>query len=186
MDPGKILLFAVIAVVLIFLIVFLIFYAPEIKSRLKDRIENTNENKAFKTDNKNNEVVDERKYLIRSTYLTVCEQEYFNAFLSILPNDYKIFPQVPLSQIVVCEDSRLHHTELFRILDFCVFDKEFKPVFCIEINDISHKRRERIERDRKVKNILLNAKLSLVTFWTEYGINIGYIRRRFSEYINLD
>jgi hypothetical protein len=126
------------------------------------------------------------QYKIKEKYITETEEKFGNAFKEIILNQYVIYPQVPLSQIVEKETKTKYQSELNRIIDFCIFSKEYKPLVCIEINDETHKQKERYIRDRKVKDILDNAQLPLITLWTSYGINKEYIEKRLKEHLDLD
>ena len=99
--------------------------------------------------------------------MTNTELKYFNALKSILcGTPYVLLPQIALSSIVMRKNKHKFQNELNRVIDFCVFSPEFAPLICIEINDSTHLLKHRIERDKKVKNILKNAKLPLITIWT--------------------
>ena len=54
-----------------------------------------------------------------------------------------------------------YHTELFRNIDFGIFNKDFELLLLIELNDKSHIQRNRKIRDRKVKNILKECNIPL-------------------------
>lgn len=124
-------------------------------------------------------------YVVKSRYISIKENEFFQALKNIIGNKYLIYPQVPLSQIIEKIGDNKYRNELFRIIDFCIFDREYKPLVCIEINDQTHNQPDRIERDKKVKDILSIAGMPLITLWTEYGIKPDYIRKRLQDYINV-
>ena len=124
-------------------------------------------------------------YSKKKRYVSKCEQEYYAVLKNIIQNEYLIYPQVPLSQIVEKVSDNHYHNELFRIIDFCIFSKTFEPLICIEINDDTHHQPERYKRDKKVKEILEEAKIPLITLWTEYGINEDYIEKRLREHLQI-
>ena len=123
-------------------------------------------------------------YTIKQKYITECEQQYFITLKNIIGEKYIIYPQVPLSQIIE-KNTTGFHNELFRIIDFCIFDYQMKPLVCIEINDSSHNEYNRYKRDMKVSDILENAGLPLIKLWTSYGIQPDYIRKRLQEHISI-
>ena len=107
------------------------------------------------------------KYKKINSLMTNTELKYYNALKSILHGTpYVLLPQIPLSSIVTRKNKHKFQNELNRVVDFCVFSPEFSPLVCIEINDSSHLLKNRIERDKKVKNILKLAKIPLLTIWT--------------------
>lgn len=116
-------------------------------------------------------------YSVKPRYLSPIEDDYFKTLQSIIGKNYLIFPQVPLSQIIEKHSSNNLKSELFRVIDFCVFDLNYTPLLCIEINDTTHLKKERAERDSKVYDILKSAKLPLITLWTYEGINSEAIKK---------
>ena len=66
-----------------------------------------------------------------------------------------------------------------------MFDYNFKPILLIEINDNSHFRKDRIERDEKVAKILKKAKLPLLTLWVKDGIDPDEIYKKLSYYLDI-
>ena len=50
---------------------------------------------------------------------------------------------------------------------------------------MQHTQPERIERDKKVAFICAQAGIPLITFWTKYGINEIYIKKRLYKYLQL-
>lgn len=124
----------------------------------------------------------EQTYRAKEQLVTQNEKGYLSAIESCIDlNRYNIHSQIALSSIVEKIDNSRYHNELFRSIDFVITDKEQKVLLCIEINDKSHNRFDRQERDHKVKAILEEAGIPLVTFWTKYGINEEYISKRINE-----
>lgn len=109
------------------------------------------------------------------------EIKFHNAFEIAVNNEYIVLPQVNLGTIIQKNGKFKYHNELFRNIDFCIFDKSYFPLLLIEINDETHNRRDRIERDKKVKEISASAGLPLITLHTKYGINQEYITKRLME-----
>ena len=107
-------------------------------------------------------------YKSKNCLMTNTELKYFESFKRILQNTrYIIIPQVCLSSIVERKETHKFQSELSRITDFCIFTEDYKPVLVIEINDKTHKKRSRKDRDNKVKYILKSAKINLLTIWTK-------------------
>ncbi|MBQ9116318.1 MAG: DUF2726 domain-containing protein, partial [Clostridia bacterium] len=113
--------------------------------------------------NENEYLYDAKKYLLSRS-----EQAYYTVILDVLPNDYKVFPQVNLASFIVKNDNTPFRNELFRNVDFIVTNVNYEPLFVIEINDQTHLNKDRKERDEKVKNICEEAGIPLVKFWTTY------------------
>ena len=62
---------------------------------------------------------------------------------------------------VIQKENTKYRTELFRNIDFGIFNKDFELLLLIELNDKSHIQRNRKIRDRKVKNILKECNIPL-------------------------
>ena len=97
------------------------------------------------------------------------------------PQNYHILVQQNLAAIVERTDDSRFKNELFRNVDFLIADSNYKPLICIEINDSSHEQSNRKYRDIKVKQILEEAGIPLIVFWTKYGVNETYIKKRIDE-----
>lgn len=115
--------------------------------------------------------------------LTNCEKEYEQIIQRSIPEGYKLIPQVCLASIIEKTDKFAYANELFRIVDFGVFDENNNVKLLIEINDSSHNRSDRIARDYKVKAICEEANIPLVTFWVTANISEQYIKATIEEYL---
>ena len=139
---------------------------------------------------KQEEIVDFSKthstYTAKESLLTDCEKEYFFAIKKIVGENYVVQPQVNLASVVCKEDHGRYRNELFRNIDFGVFDANYSLKVLIEINDQSHEAYERRKRDLKVREICNKAGIPLVTFWTKYGVNLIYMKKVLSRYIYID
>ena len=124
-------------------------------------------------------VYDSKKVLISHS-----EQEYFKVIEDSLPTNYHAFPQVNLASFIIKNDDSPFHNELFRNVDFLITDEKYKPLFVIEINDQTHLNQDRKERDEKVQNICDEAGIPVVKFWTSYGVNTDYIKKKIDETIS--
>lgn len=134
--------------------------------------------------NKNNIIEKENStYTTKNSLLTPIEIQFFQCFQNILKDYFYIFPQINLATIINKISSSKYQNELFRNIDFGIFDKNFKPLLLIEINDLTHKQKDRIERDKKVLEICSMAGLPLIQFWTSYGINPEYIEQKFRQFL---
>ena len=118
---------------------------------------------------------------IKKQFITNCEMEYGMAIKKAIPENYILRPQICLASIIEKIDGSKYANELFRIIDFGIFDKNNNILLLIEINDNSHQQHHRIARDIKVKEICTEANIPLITFWTKYGIDEQYIERRIKE-----
>lgn len=159
--------------------------------KIKKQIENEQhkekmniENKKFEIYKKEHQIEDKtpkNKYHIKTKTITDNEKYFLDVIKKHFGKDYEIRPQVPLSNIIEKEKDfdKQYQNELNRIIDIGIFDKETSyPLLLIEINDSTHKRKDRQVRDSKVKSICEQAGIKLIAFWTEYSNTEEYIFNR--------
>lgn len=117
-------------------------------------------------------------YNTKPSLLTEIEKNFYSAIKEVLPEGYCLFPQINLAAVISKDDNSAFQNELFRNIDFLITSSEFKPLIFIEINDSSHNSSQRKERDLKVHNICEEAGIPIITFWTSYGVNKEYIKKK--------
>ena len=101
-----------------------------------------------------------------------------------LETEYNIVPQLVLSSVVDKKSKQKYRSELYRIIDFAIFSKDYsKLLLLIELNDNTHNQRKRKDRDLKVKKICNSAKIKLITFYTKYPNEKDYIIIRIKKEI---
>lgn len=116
--------------------------------------------------------------------MTDCETYFYKIISEEFSDKYLISPQVNLSSIVdkVKDFPKQYQNELNRIIDFGIFDKQtLQPLLLIEINDKTHEQPDRIKRDKKVKEIVKNAGIKLITFYTKYDNKRDYVVDRIKK-----
>lgn len=172
-KPAILLISVFIIIIIIGLIFFIKEKLEEQKDKTKKQIQQTQKQATYP------------KYRIKQKYMSNCELDFYYGIKSIIKDKYVIFPQVPLSQIVEKTTDDKYINELFRTIDFCIFNFQMNPLVCIEINDSSHYRNDRYIRDKKVQAILAEAELPLITLWTEYGVNCQYIEQRLKAHLEI-
>lgn len=109
-----------------------------------------------------------------------------NFYLKIrdLKNKYEIVPQLALASVIKKTSKYKYQNELYKIIDFAIFSKDYEELLLlIEINDNSHNKIERKERDLKVKKICQNTNIKLITFYTKYPNEKEYIIKRIESEI---
>ena len=105
-------------------------------------------------------------------------EKRFYLKLKKLDDKYIIIPQVNLASIINKVSNQKYNTELFRNIDFGIFDKDFNLLLLIELNDSTHNTKRRKSRDIKVKNICNSANIDLITFYTSYPNEENYVLNR--------
>ena len=124
------------------------------------------------------DVREETRYSAKSTVLSQPEIRLLGMLRHMVEGRYEVMSQVALVSFVDKLNYASYRNDLFRIIDFVICDVNFKPIAAIELNDASHKRKERIERDQKVADILKKAGVALVVVDISELGDYGKIRRR--------
>lgn len=116
------------------------------------------------------------------------EYEYrFYQILKELENKYIIVPQLNLAAVIKKANNNRYYSELFRNIDFAVFSKDYKKLLLlIEINDQTHDRYKRQDRDLKVKKICNDVNVKLISFYTKYPNEKNYVINRIEKEIDLN
>lgn len=83
--------------------------------------------------------------------MTNVEYDFYNKLKELEPK-YKVIPQINLAAIINKENNNYYYTDLFRNIDFAIFDSDMKNVLLlIELNDAPHNQKKRKSRDYKIK-----------------------------------
>lgn len=117
------------------------------------------------------------EYRRKSRMMTAPETDAFMLLRELFGEKYEIFPQTALHTVIDKLTQNSYRNELFRVVDFAIADKNtFAPLILIELNDSSHMRADRAERDRKVREICDRAGLPLVCFTPAEFRDAGYVK----------
>lgn len=108
------------------------------------------------------------QYIARPHFLTEAERDFYNLLGQAVGADYRIFAQVHLDALLDeqikgqnWKAARAHISQ--KSVDFLLCDKdELRPVLAIELDDRTHERADRVERDGVVENILATAGIRLL------------------------
>ncbi|MCL2061308.1 MAG: DUF2726 domain-containing protein [Firmicutes bacterium] len=125
------------------------------------------------------------EYRRKKTVLTKPEIAFYTLLRDILhPQHFDIFPETALVSVIDKVTQAGYRNELFRIADFCIVDAlTTEPLLLIEINDASHARPDRVERDRKVKEICGRADLPIVMFSYEEARSAEFVKKILAQYL---
>lgn len=128
-------------------------------------------------------------YQKRKKFMTYNERIFYNKLIE-LEDEYnlKIQPQINLATIIKKKNNNYYKrvNELFRNIDFGIFSKNYNDLLLlIELNDKSHNKKERKLRDEKVKDIVKEAGIKLITFHTNFPNKEEYVKNRILKEINI-
>lgn len=124
-------------------------------------------------------------YKRRKKYMSYYERCFYNIFKEIADkNNLEIQPQINLATIIKKKPNTKYYNDLYRNIDFGLFTKDYEDILLlIEINDKTHDKPERIERDKKVKRIIEEAGIKLIRFHTKYQNEKDYVINKVLESI---
>ena len=109
-------------------------------------------------------------YFAKNSIMTQAEGEFFKRINSVVSERYLVFPQVHLSALldhrVKGQDWRIAFRHINgKSVDFVLCEKiTLQPVYALELDDFTHNRRDRTERDAEVERVFKEARLPLVRF----------------------
>ena len=127
------------------------------------------------------------KYNRKDFLISRPEHEFFDILIEILGSKYHIFTQVHLPTIldnkVVGQNWKGAFSHINgKSVDFVICDKAYiKPLLAIELDDKSHDRSDRIERDSEVERMLEEAGMPLARFGNNGSFNKEEISRTVLE-----
>lgn len=108
------------------------------------------------------------QYTSKQFFMTRAEHEFYDALIAAVGSDFYVFAQVHLPTIVdhtvKGQDWRAALAHINRkSVDFVLCDKAYiSPKLAIELDDKSHERYDRQERDKEVERILRETNIPLL------------------------
>ena len=119
----------------------------------------------------------QKNYRKKLRYMSPAEQSFLRMLRIIVGPRYEVCPQAPLVSVVEKVNGAFRN-ELFRVIDYVIFDiATAEPKLLVELNDASHNRSDRAERDRKVAEICDDAGIPLVAFTNAEAADEGYVKK---------
>ena len=117
-----------------------------------------------------------RYYYEKKDYLcSRSEQKFLKQLLNLLPKQYYVHCQTSLISLLKPADLRSAKMVWAKRMDYVITDRDTKVLLVIELDDKSHKRKDRKKRDKFV-NKALYAKHPLLRISTEKSKDIAFVR----------
>lgn len=132
------------------------------------------------------------QYSRKDFLITRAEHECFDAIVSAVGENYYVFPQLHLSTIINHRvRGQMWYGALAHInrksVDFVLCDKKYlSPKLAIELDDSTHERADRVERDREVERILKDAGLPLLRLQNHSRLDPVEIGQKIREALEAD
>ncbi|MGY8749882.1 MAG: DUF2726 domain-containing protein [Pirellulales bacterium] len=112
-------------------------------------------------------------YLARGQLVTKSELKFYKSLSKAVQDDFQIFAMVRIADLLRVEKGNKHRRKwlnkiLAKHIDFVLCDPgSLKPLVCLELDDVSHQRPDRIERDKFVNLAFKSAQLPLLRIPTQ-------------------
>lgn len=151
------------------------------KERSTDNVENVRENVA----------VDAFPYRLRDDFLSPAEQSFFQVLKNMVSEYFVICSKVSLGDIFFVVKPNENKSAYNRInrkhVDFLICDpKTMKPRLAIELDDSSHQRADREERDDFVDGVFNAANLPLIHIPVQNSYNTHELGALFKQVLQRD
>lgn len=136
----------------------------------------------LKDNNKKDKLFTEKCPLIKRKLMTRNEQVIYNLIKAHIP-EILIFSQVQLSQLVFYpknnpKEKYYWNNRINRMsIDLVITNKSFETLLVIEIDDPSHQRADRIEKDKKKNKVLKDAGIKILRIPTGSNPPIEALKR---------
>lgn len=179
----------IITIIVIIIIILLIIKMGKNETEEENKKENLDLNKKAE----NVEVTTSyKKYYKPKIYITTLnEMKFYNVLLEIAKElDYILFTQVSLYNIISMQDNLDYstHTKYFnkiasKSIDFVLVDKKCRIKLCIELDDNTHKKKNRIERDNFINALFKDLEIDLLRYPVYDTYYKDTLKRRIQESI---
>ena len=126
-------------------------------------------------------------YFKRPSLVTKSELRFYKSLHKAVLDDYEIFAMVRIADLIRVEKGSVNGRKwlnkiLSKHIDFVLCDPgSLEPVCCIELDDVSHNRPHRIERDKFVNDAFDAADLPLLRIPVEPTYNAREVRDLIDE-----
>ena len=134
----------------------------------------------------------EYPYLVRDDFLSPAELSFYLVLKSSISEMALVFPKVSLGDLFY---TKLRDPSKFRTytnkidrkhVDFLLCDpKTVRPILGIELDDKSHQRPERQERDEFVRNVFLAAKLPLIRVPVRHSYSVAELSSLLHPFLDI-
>ena len=158
--------------ILIFIIIILIL----------ERIINKKPKEEKQVNTKN---IDYSSLYSKKDYIMTSEELKFYKLLKSITNKYNliIFTQVSLYAIIKSNNIKDFNKIKSKSIDYVITDNNGKIKFCIELDDESHLKEDRQERDKFINELLEQIKIKLIRIPKQNFYNLQELEEKIKESI---
>ena len=133
---------------------------------------------------------DKQTYQKTNTYtkkeylLTQNELKFYKLIKQITDKlELNLFCQVAMYEIINCKDYKDFNKIRSKSIDFVITEKNCKIKCCIELDDNTHSKAKRIERDKFVNKIFEDANTKLIRIPTQNFYNLEELEKKIRDSI---
>jgi hypothetical protein len=125
-------------------------------------------------------------YYVNNRFLSPAEHSFYLVALKVLGDEYILCPQVNMAAVFGINE-KYHYMAAFRSIsqkrvDFIVCDAiTMKILFGIELDESSHKRKDRMERDAFVEKVFESSHLPLIRINTRESYSTNELKNKFES-----
>jgi Protein of unknown function (DUF2726)/Topoisomerase DNA binding C4 zinc finger len=125
-------------------------------------------------------------YRLRDDFLSLAEKSFYQVIKGMMGNYFTICPKVSLSDLFFVTRPNENKSAYNRInrkhVDFVICEPQtMNPLFAIELDDSSHERADRMERDAFVDSVFEAAQLPLLHVPAQLSYNTNELGVMFKE-----
>ena len=114
--------------------------------------------------------------------MTNTELQFYNLLKKITSKyELELFTQVALNQIIKADSKRGNLQIGAKSIDFVITDKYGNIKICIELDDYTHQRKDRIKRDNLVNELFRKVKIKLLRIPIEQAFIVERIEKTIKE-----
>lgn len=127
------------------------------------------------------------KYESISALFTPAETNFYHTLVKVIPEEYRIFGKVRIADVLKPQQhlqGRAWHEAFGKIcakhLDYVICRSDDLEIVCaVELNDRSHLKPDRMERDRFVRTIFRSSKIKLIEVEARRTYDISELKKTF-------
>ncbi len=129
-------------------------------------------------------------YFRKNYLLTKAESSFFRVLEQATENKYYIFPQIRISNLLYVKANkrdffRFQSKIKYKSVDFVLTDKNYlNPLLAIELDDSTHNRNDRMDRDDFVDDAFKDAGFPLLRIQCSLTYDVPKLRVRIEELIS--
>lgn len=137
---------------------------------------------------KNNEIIKTSNYYKKNKLLTPNEKLFYKVIKeAVKEKEIIIQTQVVLYEVINVKNNSLFYSNFNKIksksIDFVLVDYDFNILVCIELDDTTHNRPDRIQRDEFINQLFRETNTRLIRVPAQPYYNVERIRKLIEECI---